>query len=171
MIIALGSTSEDKKRILRSVFKKDFKINPKIIGVTANPKITNQPLDEETTIEGASNRAKEALKKVSECDFSIGLEGGLCLVENNYFLVCVAVILDKEDKKYIGISSKLRLPKSVSEKIKKGEQFGKAIRNFKKENYKDKNILPIINNLIKRDIAFKEAIVNSFRIYKNKKYY
>jgi len=171
MIIALGSTSEDKKRILSETLRREFKIKPKIIGVEVNSGITDQPLDEKTTIRGATNRAREALKKIPHCDFSIGLEGGLSLISNNYFLVCVAVILDKENKKYIGVSSKLCLPKSVSEKIKKGGQFGLIIREFEKENCKDKNILLIIKKLIKRDVSFKEAIVNSYQIYRNKKYY
>ena len=171
MVIALGSTSEDKKRILFETFRKEFKIKPKIIGVEVDSGITDQPLDEKTTIKGATNRAKEAMKKVSQCDFSIGLEGGLSLIDNRYFLVCAAVILDRENKRYIGVSSKLCLPRLVSDKIKRGGQFGLAIRDFEKENYKDKNILLIIKKLIKRNVAFKEAIVNSYQVYRNKKYY
>jgi len=171
MIIVLGSTSADKKRILSETLRKEFKIKPKIIGVEVNSGITDQPLDEKTTVEGATNRAREAMKKIPQCDFSIGLEGGLSLIDNRYFLVCVAVILDKENKKYIGVSSKLCLPRSVSDKIKKGGQFGVVIRDFEKENNEDKDILLIIKKLIKRNVAFKEAIVNSYQIYRNKKYY
>ena len=171
MIIALGSTSVDKKKVLAEVFRKEFKIKPKIIGVEVDSGITDQPLDEKSTIKGAVNRAKEALKKLPESDFGIGLEGGLSLIDNRYFLVCAAVIVDRENKKYIGVSSKLCLPKKVSEEITKGKQFGLVIRDFKRENSKNKNILPILNNLIKRDLSFKEAIINSYKIYKNKKYY
>jgi len=171
MIIALGSTSEDKKRILFETLRKEFKIKPKIIGVEVDSEITDQPLDEKTTIKGATNRAKEALKKISQCDFSIGLEGGLSLIDSHYFLVCAAVILDRENKKYVGVSSKLCLPKAASERIKEGNQFGLVIRDFEREHYEDKNILLIIKKLIKRDIAFREAIINSYQIYRNKNYY
>jgi len=171
MIIALGSTSVDKKKVLAEVFRKEFKIKPKIIGVEVDSGITDQPLDEKSTIKGAVNRAKEALKKLPESDFGIGLEGGLSLIDNRYFLVCAAVIVDRENRKYIGVSSKLCLPKKVSEEIRKGKQFGLAIRDFKRENSNNRNILPILNNLIKRDLSFKEAIINSYKIYKNKKYY
>lgn len=170
MKIALGSTSEDKKKILADTLF-EFDVCPDIVGVEIDPMITAQPLDERTTIKGASNRAKGALSKIQDCDFSIGLEGGLSLVENNYFLVCAAVIIDKDGGKYVGVSSKLSLPKKVSEEIKQGEQFGQIIRDFEKDNKNDSDILPVISNLIKRDVAFKEAIRNCYQIYKNKKHY
>lgn len=170
MKIVLGSISEDKKKILADVFL-GFNINPDIVGVEIDSMIVDQPLDEATTIKGAFNRARGALAEVKDCDFSIGLEGGLSLIEGNYFLVCVAVIIDKEDRKYIGISSKFALPKKVSARIKQGEQFGRAIREFEKDNQDNKDILPVISYLIRRDVAFKEAITNGYQIYKNKKYY
>jgi len=170
MKIALGSISEDKKKILTDVFL-EFNINPDIVGVEIDPLIADQPLDEEMIIKGAFNRAKGALSRVRDCDFSIGLEGGLSLVEDNYFLVCVAIIMDNEGRKYIGLSSKLSLPKEVSERVKQGEQFGQVIREFGKDNRKNRDILPVITSLIKRDVAFKEAITNSYLIYKNKNHY
>jgi len=170
MKIALGSTSEDKKKILTDVLFR-FNIKPVIIGVDVDSMIADQPFGEETIIKGAINRAKGAFSRVQDCDFSIGLEGGLSLIEDNYFLVCVAVIIDNVGKKYIGLSSKLSLPRIVSERIKKGEQFGQVIREFEKNNRNSENILSVVSNLIKRDVAFKEAITNSYQIFINKIYY
>lgn len=160
MKIVLGSTSEDKKKILADVLS-EFGMSPDIVGMEIAPKITDQPLDEATTIRGAFNRAKGALSKVQDCDFSIGLEGGLSLVEDNYFLVCATVIIDKEGGKYIGISSKLSLSKEVSEKVKQGEQFGIAIRQFANKHKDHSYTYKIAKLLISREQSFREAITNA----------
>lgn len=170
MKIALGSTSEEKKRILMDVISK-FNVLPEIIGVDINSMIVDQPLDEATTIKGAFNRAIGALDKVLDCGFSIGLEGGLSLIGDNYFLVCAAVIIDKKRKSYIGMSSKFPLPKKISDRVKRGEQFGVVVREFEADKQIDDNIRLVVVGLIKRDVAFAEAIRNSYQAYKNKKHY
>lgn len=160
MLIALGTTSEDKKTILLSVLQTlnlDIKIQP----VEVESGISDQPMDELTTIIGARNRAKAALISV-DADMGIGLEGGLSEINDELYLVCVAVIKVKE-KEYLGISSKLVLPTEVSNEIKQGVQFGEAIRGYKLKNSGKGDIFDHwINELISRRKLFGEAILNAF---------
>ena len=170
MKVALGSTSEDKQKLLEEALL-EYSNEIKIVGVGVDSGIVDQPLDEETTTKGAFNRAKEAGRVVTDCDFSIGLEGGLSLVRGDYYLICVAVIIDKDNKNYVGVSSKFPLPKKVSELVKQGKKFGVEIRKFEKETETDSNLASVVSNLIKRDVAFREAIKNSYLAYRNREYY
>lgn len=167
--IALGSTSEDKKNILQEVLNL-LEIEANISGYNVNSLVSNQPLDENTTILGAKNRAIAALKANSVSDLGIGLEGGLVKIDNKYFLVCVSAIIDKQEKYFLGISSKLQLPKEVADRTESGEQFGQVIREFSKK-YNNPEMLKLNESLITRKVAFTEAINNALLVFINKSHF
>ncbi|HEX6976853.1 MAG TPA: inosine/xanthosine triphosphatase [Patescibacteria group bacterium] len=172
MKIALGSTSDSKISILKDALKSLVESEIDIVGFEVESGITDQPLNEEVTIQGASNRAKNALTKAKNKDFSVGLEGGLQeIADKGYFLVCVAAIYDFDGHLSIGIGGKLQLPKEVSERIKKGEQFGEVIREYESKHKGDKNVMPLVQALISRKTAFEEAIQNAYLSYLNKKHF
>lgn len=77
MIIAVGTTNDAK---LRSVLvaielimkhKPTFCTDPIIKGIKCNSNVSEQPLSEEETQQGAINRAKEALRMCTEATFGI----------------------------------------------------------------------------------------------------
>ncbi len=94
------------------------------------------------------------------------MEAGLALIDDNYFLVCVTLILDRTGQYFLGISGKTQLPKRVSEEVKNGEQFGIAIRQYAKENNDNDQILQtVLNSLITRKELFVESTNNAFTSY------
>lgn len=157
--ILVGTTSQSKLNIVKSVLCSGCEVIP----VDVESGITDQPLDERTTIEGAINRAKNAAKSSQEYEFSVGLEGGLEKINNLYYLVCVAALVDRKGNVYIGISNKLPLPKEASECIAAGEQFGEVIREFMKhiQNHSLNNstqLIEHIQELIDRKKSFSIAL-------------
>lgn len=170
MKIALGTTSIEKKTIVKKCFD-SLKISSEIVSIGVDSMITNQPLDEKTTIIGAKNRAKNAFQKENKSDIGLGLEGGLDKIESIYYLVCAVAIYDAKGNYYLGLSSKLALPKQVSSEVSSGHQFGDSIRNFQKKNYNNKELGKLIDKLLNRESAFQEAISNAIIQYKNNKFY
>lgn len=165
MKIFLGTESKDKKKILDDSLKDLGVKNYSIKAFNVKSKVLKQPLTEKMTIRGARNRAFESLKKSKEEGVGIGLEAGLVKIskESNYYLVCVCFIVDSFKKESVGISSKLSLPLKVSDKVKKGEEFGVCIRNF---SYKKSKLNCFyVKQLISRELLFKEAISNAFLNY------
>ncbi|OGY12215.1 MAG: hypothetical protein A3A58_00580 [Candidatus Blackburnbacteria bacterium RIFCSPLOWO2_01_FULL_41_27] len=170
MKIALGSTSIDKANILKEILGEFFKdLEFQTYDVSSG--ITDQPLDEETTITGAINRAQTIRERNIKSDLFVGLEGGLSLIHNNYFLVCVVALINKKGDLFLGISSKLRLPKEVSEKIKKGERFGNVVREYQHKNKNDSVLYKFTECLINRKKLFSEAISNACAEYRNSSYF
>jgi inosine/xanthosine triphosphatase len=171
MKIVLGSTSEDKKNILMDFLNKSD-ISSEVVAQNVQSGITDQPLEENMIIKGAVNRSKQALANVPDADLSVGMEGGLNKVaDKGYFMVCVAAIYTKDGELFLGISSKLQLPKFVSDEVKKGRQFGETIRNYKLLNDNDKNIEELIVELISRKKSFNEALNNAFLAITNKRHF
>lgn len=168
MKILLGTTSEQKLGIIKNILEKETK-NLSIVPVEVSSGITDQPLDELTTIQGSINRAKNATKEEKIYDISVGMEAGLTLVNNIYHLVCIVSIIDRDQNIYTGISEKTPLPKEVSDRIKNNEEFGIVIRDFEKK-YQNLNtkISELISELISRNKSFSEALQKSFIQYGNK---
>ena len=96
--ILLGTTSEAKLNIIKNIIKDSYNIMP----IKVDSGISDQPLDEKTTIQGAINRTKQAIHKTQDqnYEFSVGLEAGLSKINNTYYLVCVSAITDKK-KQYL----------------------------------------------------------------------
>ena len=152
--ILLGTTSENKIKIVKDYFNNNFEVIPKRV----ESGILEQPLSEEMTINGAINRAKNAAVNEIDYLFSVGLEGGLTIIDSVYNLVCVVAIF-YNNKIYIGISNKIKLPQSVSDDIKKGKEFGKVIREYKNVNEKE---FEMIEELITRKKSFLEALDRAY---------
>lgn len=168
MNIFLGTTSQDKKNILTNYLNdinfKDFSVQ----SCDVDSGIDSQPLDEWSVLRGARNRAVNALDLGKMEGLGIGLEGGLTIIpeDDRYYLVCIAVIRDSSGTDFVGISSKLVLPRSISDLVKDGNEFGIAIRE---EAAMVNDINGYYQELISRDSSFKQAIHNAFLNYFNQK--
>lgn len=174
MKILIGTTSEQKRKIIENILERSDSVF-EIIPCEVDSGIVEQPLDEQTTTQGSINRASNAIelnKNNSEYDLSIGLEAGLCIVNNLYHLVCIASIIDRMGSVYTGVSKKNPLPKTVSDRVKSGEQFGEVIREFEKEIVpQNSNISELISELINRTKGFSEALEISLLKLRNKEYF
>lgn len=164
MKIVLGSTSQEKRQILKKALQK-FGIQGEILVCEVDSGIAEQPLDEQTTILGAVNRTKGAYLKNKNVDMSVGLEGGLVKIDKkHYYLVCVAALLDRDKKIYLGVSSKLKIPDEVSSSVENGTPFGQAIRSYSKTQNNPK-VKKYVEQLITREEAFIEAVKNALVIW------
>lgn len=161
--IALGTTSQEKQRILSECIKNMQEISEyEITPCDVSSDITDQPLDEETTITGARNRAHNALEFNPDSDCGIGLEAGLVEVRDmEYYLVCVCALLEKDGNVHIGISGKTPLPAEVSKAIKEGGSFGKLIREYH-ETCEGEAKKEWALGLISRESEFSDAINRAF---------
>lgn len=160
MKVVLGSINPDKAKIVENSFK-EIRLEVEIVAVEASSGVTHQPLDRETTLKGAVNRAKSARKIEPRSDFWLGLEGGLQDCEGLYNLVTFACLISKTGENFIGEGQEIPLPKKVSDDIRKGGRFGEVIREFSKSHKIDEN-------LITRFTPFTQAIQNSYALYLKK---
>ena len=172
MKIVLGSTSETKIGILKDCLNPMIKGDFEVSGVEVDSEITDQPLDENVTIQGSINRAMNALNKSNDSEIGVGLEGGLHEInDKGYFLICSAAIVDKDGQVSVGVGGKLQLPKEVSDGVKEGKQFGELIREYEEKHKEDEDVMPLVQALISRKESFEQAIKNAYLSHKNKKHF
>lgn len=126
MIIAVGSTNPTKIEPVKSVFSHHFK-DVRVMGVSVESGVSDQPMDDREMYRGALNRAKNALEKVKGAEYGVGIEGGLDKRSYGWFEKSLVVIVNKKGEVGIGSSGGLVLPRVVIDKIKSGKNLEQAV--------------------------------------------
>ena len=131
MKIAIGTENKAKiqavENIIRAVWKDaEFSYHK------TNSLVNDQPLSDEEAIKGAINRAKEAINK-GGAYYGVGLEG--TVNTNNYgmFLHGWVAIVDKSGNIGLGQSASVHVPKTIEQRIKKGEELGLIMQELMKD--------------------------------------
>jgi inosine/xanthosine triphosphatase len=124
-------------------------------GVSAQP-----GTDEETRL-GAENRAKAALQKgLSELSdlagvrcVGVGLEGGIFAQKGEMWSTVWCAVVDQAGNIFVSNGARLRVPDSIANRIRSGEEMGHAVQNLTGiTNIKQKHgmVGVITNNFVDR---------------------
>lgn len=105
-------------------------LDPEIVSVDTNVPVFGHPKTLKGTMEGAIARAKDAFV---DCEYSVGLEGGLMEVpytETGFMEVSACAIYDGKEL-CLGLSPAFEWPKAVTNAILSGENDGnQAFKNL-----------------------------------------
>jgi inosine/xanthosine triphosphatase len=132
MKIVVGSNNPVKVEAVREAFAKYF-TDLEVAGVQVESGVAEQPRSEQETIMGAKNRAK---KCISEADYGVGLEGGVCDIEGRMFECAWVAIVDKKGVEGIAGGLYFELPRKVAEKIRAGGELGPIMEEIMKFDVK-----------------------------------
>lgn len=141
MIVFVGSTNPVKINAVKSAFKPSAE-EPKVIGLGVSSGVSEQPMSEQETRQGAMNRAKNAVEMgleqhqqdLGQDYLGIGLEGGVT-IEDNYHdkkmweTVWVA-LLDNNSNYYLSSGGKFLVPSFVAEQIIQGKEMGPIMSKY-----------------------------------------
>ena len=123
--------------------------------------VSNQPLSDEETLQGARNRVIAAMREKPNADYWVGIEGGIASIAGD--LAAFAWIVVRSPT----LTGKSRtgtfvLPEPVSILIQQGKELGEADDLvFQKQNSKQANgaIGLLTNGVIDRTTLYAEAVV------------
>lgn len=123
--VNVGSTNPVKVRAVADVFRKVSRKRPLVKGVRVASRVADQPF-EDLAVEGAINRAKEALRGA---DYGVGIEAGLFWSARiqDYFDVQHCAIVDKMGRVTLGHGPGFVYPPAVIADVKAGKTVGGAI--------------------------------------------
>jgi inosine/xanthosine triphosphatase len=126
MIIAVGSTNPTKIRPVKAVFAKLF-THVTVKGVSVDSGVDDQPMTDEVMYNGALNRAKNAIKKVKDAQYGVGIEGGLHKYSYGWFERSLIVIVNRKGDIGVGSSGGLALPNRILKRIHEGKNLEEAV--------------------------------------------
>jgi inosine/xanthosine triphosphatase len=124
MKVAVGSKNPAKIEAVKQAFEKVFPdIKWEVVGVEVSSEVSDQPMSDEESITGATNRALKA-RKALEADFGVGAEGGIHKTNETWFDSGWIVIVDSKGKKGISSSLRMQVPEKMMKRIHAGVELG-----------------------------------------------
>jgi inosine/xanthosine triphosphatase len=169
--VLIASKNPVKINATKKAFKEVFSDRFEFKGVSVDSLVSDQPMSNDETLKGATNRLQNI--KHLEADYLVSIEGGVDLLDNNYEAFAWIVISDK-NKIGKAKTASFALPLKISKLIKEGYELGDADDMvFKRSNSKQQNgaVGILTNNLIDRTEYYVHAIILALIPFTNSKLY
>lgn len=172
--VIIASENKTKIQAVRDAFGKMFPQADMVYqGVAVPSGVSEQPLSDGETLEGAYNRAENAKQLYSNFDFWVGIEGGVQTVKNEMEVFAWIVILSKQriGKAKTGT---FQLPEEIKALIEEGYELGVADDMlFQRTNSKNKNgaVGILTNDVLDRTNYYAQAIILALIPFMNKDLY
>jgi len=139
MNIIIGSLNPTKVGAVKNVFR-NYIVN----GMNVPSNVSNQPLTDQETMEGAINRANNA-RVEGNSEIGIGLEGGV-IIENDRLFLCNWGALVYEQGTILASGAKILLPNEFISELQNGTELAVLMERYTN----------------KKDIRSKEGAVGIF---------
>ncbi|ODG90842.1 MULTISPECIES: DUF84 family protein [Bacillaceae] len=139
MKIIIGSLNPTKVGAVKKVFNQY-----KVEGLNVPSNVSNQPLTDQETMQGAINRAYNA-RIAGESEIGIGLEGGV-IIENDRLFLCNWGALVYENEVILASGAKILLPSEFINELRNGTELSVLMEQYTNE----------------KDIRSKEGAVGVF---------
>ncbi|MBI4085130.1 MAG: inosine/xanthosine triphosphatase [Candidatus Liptonbacteria bacterium] len=165
--VKINATLDGFKRIFPD---KTFEIE----SVSVASGVSEQPVNDSETFQGAWNRAENASKAVPGADFWVGIEGGIEEKNSDMEVFAWAIIKDRKGRFGKARTGTFFLPRKVAELIKQGKELGEANDIvFQKTNSKQENgaVGILTGNVVDRTSYYATTIVLALIPFKNENIY
>lgn len=172
--VIIASKNPVKIQCVQQAFEKVFPDQAfQFQGVGVPSGVSDQPMTDKETYEGARNRANNASKAEPSAHFWVGVEGGIQKngADMEAFAWVVVLTTEKSGK---ARTASFQLPPAVVELIDKGMELGHADDLvFKRDNSKQKNgaVGILTNDLIDRVSYYEPAVILALIPFLNEELY
>jgi inosine/xanthosine triphosphatase len=174
MIIGVGTKNKAKLAACESVLKTAFGDNTLIESIDAPSGVDSMPKDNDTTFQGALNRANYVLENLPNAKYGIGLEGGVYDGPfDKMYLLGWAVIINRLGEISIGHSGGVVLPDNIANQIKKGAELGPLMHEITGNDVRrDIGTTGLLTaGMYPRDREFEDALRNAVSRFVAPEYY
>ncbi|PFA69648.1 inosine/xanthosine triphosphatase [Bacillus sp. AFS015802] len=157
--VAIGTTNPAKVQAIQKAFQEQYG-EVQFQCMKTESYVSEQPLSDQETIEGAINRAKNVLK-VTDSDIGIGLEGGVSEALYGMFVCNWGALVDRQGNEIIGGGARISLPKEISMELKAGKELGPLMDEYTQRTgirKKEGAIGVFTNGLITREAMFLHVV-------------
>lgn len=129
IIVAVGSLNKAKLAGVQNAFSGVF-TSIKILPVEVDSGVAAQPMTDEVSIQGATNRAKAALTSVPNADYGVGLEGNVDEHAGLMILRGWVVIVSKAGITGYGHSAGVEIPPTIAQRLRAGQELGPLMQQL-----------------------------------------
>ena len=144
------------------------------IGIHTDSGVSAQPESDHEMFLGAFNRAQQALEKIPEAEFGVGLEGGTLDTEEGMWAYAWIAVLDRQGRIGKGQSGRFLLPEPIAQMVRDGIELGEADdRFFGRSNSKQQDgaIGILSDGVVTRLDLYKPAVVFALLPFVHREFY
>lgn len=145
-----------------------------IEGLSVDSGVSAQPMSEEETLGGATNRVNNVSILSPGADYWVGIEGGSKVVGEGMETFAWVVIKSKNGMISQGRTASFYLPKEIVALVKMGKELGEADDIvFKRSNSKQSNgaVGILTGDVLTRTDYYETAVILALIPFKNPKLY
>ncbi len=161
--IIVASTNPVKVAATRLGFEQMFPgASLTVTGISVPSGVSDQPLSDSETLQGAQNRAHQAHLAQPDADFWVGIEGGLDEAADGRFVVFAWVAIEGRDRSGQSRTATFILPLAVARLIRQGYELGHADDIvFQRTNSKQHtgSVGILTHDVITRTTYYQQAVV------------
>jgi inosine/xanthosine triphosphatase len=165
MRIAVGSKNPVKVAAVKRGFEQMMPgIEFDVVGYDVDSGVNHQPLTDDETVLGATNRAKAALAADDMAAFGVGVEGGMDKRQYGWTEAQWVVVISRAGVKGIGQSLRLPIPDGFMTEVLAGKELGEVIdAHFNKTNMKQSGgyVGEVTNGLVGREDMALSAVISA----------
>jgi inosine/xanthosine triphosphatase len=173
--VVVGSQNPVKLQAAKKAFELVFPNEAFVFETcSAESSVADQPMGMHETKLGAANRAAHAAALVPDADYTVGLEGGIEELEEDYWVTAWMCVRRSDGMTGFGRTSAFMLPEMVTNLVKEGKELGFAIdEHFNETNLKQRGgaVGILTNNLITRADFYHDAMVFALVPFMNPELY
>lgn len=169
--IVVASKNPVKLNATQDGFARMFPNNEYTVeGISINSGVNDQPIGNDETYMGASNRLTAAIQAVPDADYWVAIEGGID-INNDDMESAAWIIIQSQDGQFgRAKTSSFMLPPEIIRYIHEGQELGTATDIvFGKTNSKQAggSIAELTDSIITRTTYYEEAVICALIPFKN----
>lgn len=161
--VVIASKNPVKINCTKTAFEKAFPSKSvQVTGIAVPSNVSEQPMSNSETLNGARNRALNAQKEIIEADYWVGIEGGIDQNELGEMYAFAWVFILSEDKQGKAHTASFILPAKIAELVNQGIELGIADDMvFTRSNSKQSNgaVGILTNDIIDRTAYYEPAVI------------
>ncbi len=138
-------------------------------GISVPSGVSDQPMSDEETLQGAINRAHNARAADTEADYWVGIEGG-CEEKHGELLAYAWIVVESQAGSGKGRTGAFCLPHEIAELVRQGVELGEADdRVFGRSNSKQMNgaIGILTGDVMDRTQYYESAVILALIPFRN----
>jgi inosine/xanthosine triphosphatase len=160
--VAVGSTNPVKIEAVRRAFETIWPGESwEVVGVEVESGVSDQPMRDIESVQGARNRARRALRAL-DADWGVGLEGGLQEVAGKWFDCGWIVVIDQEGREGIGSTARIETPPKMMALIRQGMELGEVndvVFGGHNTKQAEGHFGLMTNNAITRTAGYRDGVI------------
>jgi inosine/xanthosine triphosphatase len=169
--VIVASTNPVKIQATRNGFERMYPLEHfRVTGISVPSGVSDQPMSDEETFQGAMNRAMGAAEQIADADYWVGIEGGLESLESGEMQGFAWIVVRGQGRMGKSRTATFILPQEVAQLVREGKELGDADDLvFKRTNSKQANgsVGILTDDVMDRTDYYEHALILALIPFKN----